>query len=172
MAITLRPRRFIPVHGLVPYNARLFLKLPLACCLGFWSLISFLQLSSGPVFAEWVAIEKKYQSPGLQTVYFDPDTIRREGNLVTLWQLTDYKSAQGNVGLGRFGLDPSRFLSTKIHKQVDCVEKSLRLLAYMEFLGHMGTGRRNDGYVDEDNWLPVEPESINQALWEVACNKE
>ena len=147
-------------------------KLPLAYFSGFWSLITLLFLSNVPTYAEWVAIEKKYQSPGLQTVYFDPDSIRREGHLVTIWQLTDYKSVQGNVGLGRFGVDPSRFVSTKTHKQFDCVEKRLRLLAYMEFLRHMGTDRRNDGYVDKDNWLPVEPESINQALWEVVCGKE
>ncbi|TKS60034.1 MAG: hypothetical protein EWM72_01719 [Nitrospira sp.] len=134
-------------------------------------LITLSLLSSGPVYAEWVAIEKEYQSPGLQTVYIDPDTIRREGNLVTIWQLTDYVWMQGNAGFGRFGLDPSRFSSTKTHKQFDCVNKRLRLLAYAEFLRHMGTGRRNDGYVDKDNWLPVEPESINQALWKVACSK-
>jgi len=172
MASTLRPHRFVPVHYLVSYNGRPFLKLPLACCLGLWSLVSFLLLSSGPVYAEWVALDKKYQSPGLQTVYFDPATIRREGDLVTIWQLTDYKWAQGNVGLGRFLMDPSRFLSTKTHKQFDCAEKQFRLLAYSEFLSHMGTGRRNNGYVDQDNWLPVEPDSINQALWEVVCNKE
>jgi hypothetical protein len=172
MAILLRPQRRVLVHYLVSYNARPFLKLPLACCLGFGSFVSFLLLSSGFVNAEWVAIEKKYQSPGLQIVYIDPATIRREGDLVTIWQLTDYKWAQGNVGLGRFGMDPSRFLSTKTHKQFDCAEKRLRLLAYSEFLRHMGTGRRNDGYVDQDNWLPVEPGSINQALWEVACKKQ
>ena len=171
MAITLRSYRFVLLHCLASYNARPFLKLPLACCLGFGALISFLLLSSGPLYAEWVAVEKKYQSPGLQTVYFDPAAIRREGDLVTIWQLTDYKWAQGNVGLGRFGLDPSRFLSTKTYKQFDCAEKRLRLLAYSEFLRHMGTGRRNNGYVDQENWLPVEPDSINQALWEVACRK-
>jgi len=147
-------------------------QLPLAYFSGFWSLITLLFLSNVPAYAEWVAIENKYQSPGLQTVYVDPDSIRREGHLVTIWQLTDYKSVQGNVGLGRFGVDPSRFVSTKTHKQFDCVEKRLRLLAYTEFLRHMGTGRRNDGYVDKDNWLPVEPESINQALWEMVCGKE
>ena len=67
-------------------------------------------------------------------MYVDPDTIRREGHLVTIWQLTDYKSVQGNVGLGRFALDPSRFLSMKIHKQFNCVDKRLRLLAYMELI--------------------------------------
>ena len=156
----------------MPFSIRPDRRLPLIYFLCFMSLIALLVLSSGPAYAEWVAIEDHYQSPGLRTVYFDPDTIRREGHLVTIWQLTDYESAQGNVGLGRFGLDPSRFLSTKTHKQFDCVEKRLRLLAYMEFFRHMGTGRRNDGYVDKDNWFPVKPESINQALWEVACGKK
>ena len=152
----------------MPFHIRLFLTLPLTFCF----LITLLVLRSEPAYAEWVAIENKYQSPGLRTVYFDPDTIHREGHLVTIWQLTDYESMQGSVGLGRFGVGPSRFVSTKTHKQFDCVEKRLRLLAYMEFLRHMGTGRRNDGYVDKGNWIPVEPDSINQALWEVACGKE
>ena len=69
-------------------------------------LITLSLLSRGPVYAEWVAIEKEYQSPGLQTVYIDPDTIRREGNLVTIWQLTDYVWMQGNAGFGRFGFGP------------------------------------------------------------------
>ncbi|MGQ0666483.1 MAG: surface-adhesin E family protein, partial [Nitrospiraceae bacterium] len=63
----------------------------------------------------------------------------------------------------------SRFLSTTTHKEFDCAQKRLRLLAHSSFLKHMGTGRRNDGYVDKDHWLPVRPETINHALWEVAC---
>ena len=51
-------------------------------------LITLLLLSHGPVYAEWVSVEKDYLVPGLQTVYVDAATIRREGNLVTLWQLT------------------------------------------------------------------------------------
>jgi hypothetical protein len=143
MPFSIRPSRRFPGQCAVTYHAGPFLKLPLTSLLGFGTLITLLVLSSVPAYAEWVAIEKQYQSPGLQTVYFDPDTIRREGHLVTIWQLTDYKSVQGNVGLGRFGVDPSRFVSTKTHKQFDCVEKRLRLLAYMELLRHMGTGRRN-----------------------------
>ena len=166
MAFTIQPYRRFPVQCLITYNAGSFLKLPLTYLLGFWLLITLLLLSSGPVFAEWVAVE---ETPGLRTVYVDLDTIRREGNLVTLWLLMDFQSMQGNVGLGRFGLDPSRFLSTKTQTQFDCAERRLRLLAYSEFLRHMGTGRRNDGYVDTGNWVPVKPDSMNQALWEVAC---
>ena len=130
-------------------------------------LATLLVLSHGPASAEWVALDEKYQSPGLQTVYIDSATIRREGHLVTLVTLTDWEWAQGSIGEG----GAHRFLSTKTHKQFDCAEKRLRLLAFTEFLGHMGTGRRNEGYVDKDNWLPVRPQSIDQALWEVACGK-
>src|SRR5882672_9084860 len=71
-------------------------KQPLAYCSGFWSLITLLILSSVPAHAEWVAVEKDYLLPGLQTVYMDPDSIRREGNMVTMWQLIDFKWGQGN----------------------------------------------------------------------------
>jgi len=172
MPLTIRPHRRFPVHCSVTYNAEPFLKLPLAYCSGFWLLITLLVLNSVPAYAEWVAVEKDYLVPGLRTVYVDPDTIRREGKLVTLWQLIDFKWMQGNAGLGRLGFGPHRFFSTKTHKQFDCAETRLRLLAFTEFSRHMGTGIAANGYVDKDNWLPVEPESINQALWEVACGKE
>ena len=166
MPLSVRLYRRFPVDCSVTYNAGPFLKLPLTYLLGFWLLLTLLFLNSVPAYAEWVAVE---ETPGLRTVYVDSDTIRREGNLVTLWLLMDFKWMQGNVGMGRFGLDPSRFLSTKTQMQFDCAEKRLRLLAYSEFLRHMGTGRRNDGYVDTGNWVPVKPDSMNQALWEDAC---
>jgi surface-adhesin protein E len=127
-------------------------------------LITVLMLSHGSVYAEWVAVEKTYHAPGLQTVYFDPDSIRREGNLSTLWQLTDFKTVQGGMG-------PDRFLSMKLQQQFDCAVKRLRLLAFTEFSGHMGTGKSAVGYVAEGNWVPIEAVSVNHALWEVACGK-
>lgn len=172
MPFAIRPSRHFPAHCSVTYNARQFVKLQLAYFSGFWSLVTLLFLSSVPAYAEWVAVEKNYLLPGLRTVYVDPDTIRREGNLVTMWQLIDFKWMQGNQGIGPLGFGPHRFLSTKTHKQFDCAETRLRLLAFTEFSGRMGTGIPADGYVDKGNWISVEPESINQALWEVACGKE
>ena len=132
---------------------------------GFWSLITLLFLSSVPAYAEWVAVERNYLSPGIQTLYVDPDTIRREGNPVTMWQLIDFKWMQGNRS-------PSRFLSTKTQKQFDCAEARTRLLRATDFWGHMGTGEPAEAYIEKGNWVRVEPDSMNQALWEVACGKE
>lgn len=140
-----------------------------SCLSNSWLLISLLLISPVPASAEWVAIERDYLSPGRQTVYVDSDTIRREGSLVTVSQLIDFKWMQGNQGLGPLGFGPHRYLSTKTHKQFDCATQRVRLLAFTEFSQPMGAGTPAHGYVDSENWLSIEPKSINQALWEVAC---
>lgn len=128
-------------------------------------LTTLLALSHGSVSAEWVTVERDYLSPGLQTLYIDPDTLHREENLVTIGLLVDFKWMQGNY------VGTPRFLSVTARKQFDCTEKRLRWLAFTEYYGHMATGLATGGYVDKNNWLPVEPDSMNQALWEVACGK-
>lgn len=141
-------------------------KPPSAYPTGFWLLIIVLFLIHVPAHSEWVAVEKDYVLPGFQALYVEPETIRREGNLVTVWQLLDFRWMQGSAR------GPTRFSSTKTHKQFDCTEKRLRLLAFTEFSHQMGNGRSTDGYVDKEKWLPVEQDSINYALWELVCGKE
>ncbi|HWV45093.1 MAG TPA: surface-adhesin E family protein [Nitrospira sp.] len=117
----------------------------------------------------WVPVDSAYQSPSREMVYYDPKTIRRDGDLVTLWQLTDYKWMQGNAPFGTFMMSPHRFFSTKTHKEFDCAHNRVRLLASSEFSQHMGTGTHSAVLVSQGSGHPVEPGSINQALWEVAC---
>lgn len=125
-----------------------------------------LALIHSPALAGWVAMDDRYQSPGLQTVYIDPNTIHSEGNLVTLSALIDWKWMQGNRS-------PNRFFSTKITKQFDCAEKQVRSLAATDFYGHMGTGEiiGGGGHTSERHWVVIEPGTINKGLWEVACGK-
>jgi hypothetical protein len=47
-------------------------------------------LSVGQAQAEWVDIGGKVEQ-GL-TVYLDPDTVHRSGDVVTLWAVFDYKT--------------------------------------------------------------------------------
>lgn len=126
-------------------------------------LIALLTLNPTAVFAEWVMIERDYFSPGLQTVYMDPGNLQREGNLVTIWQLIDYKWMQGNY------VGTPRFLSTTARKQFDCGARRVRLLSFTEYYGHMATGVAAMGYVSTDQWQTVESRTLNQALWELTC---
>lgn len=84
MPFSIQPHRRSPVQCSVRYHVGQFFTQPLVYSSGACALITLLLLSVGPVYAEWVAIEDHYQSPGLQTVYFDPDTIHRNGHLVAI----------------------------------------------------------------------------------------
>ncbi len=127
-------------------------------------LIILLMLSYGPVYAEWVEVKNNYL-PGKQTVYVDPDTIRREGNLVTMWELTDYKSAQ------TFDAD-TRYLSVMSQREYDCAEERWRMHALAFFSGQMGNGKKVHGRSYESMWAPVYPGSIGRRAWEVACDTQ
>lgn len=116
-------------------------------------------------------MSEEYQTPDLHTVYVDVDALVREGDGVVIRQLTDYRLMQGNTGFGRFGLGPHRFFSTVTKKEVHCVEKRVRLLAFTEFSHHLGTGRSADGYVDSSQWFPIEPAGINEGLWKIVCGQ-
>jgi hypothetical protein len=65
MPDVLRPSRRLPLPCSVTYPTGSFRTLPLAYLSGFWSLITLLFLSSVPAYAEWMAVEKDYLSPGL-----------------------------------------------------------------------------------------------------------
>ena len=164
MPFTIRSYRRFPVPYSVTCNAGPCLKLLLAYSWGFWLLITLLVLSSGSVHAEWVAVEKNNELAGIMTVYVDPDTIRRKGNLVTMWQLYDFKAIQTVAG--------DSLLSIKRYNEYDCTEERTRMLAYTWFSGNMGSGKVVYSTPNEQQWEPVIPRSINRTLWKVACSKK
>ena len=133
---------------------------------GLCLLVASLGMLYGVAWAEWVAIDARFQSHPLQTAYIDPSTIRREGNLVVLSAVIDWKAMQG-------GRTPTRFYSTKMTKQFDCAEKKVRTLAATDYDHHMGTGEVIGGGVpaSEGHWVACEPGTLNQGLWEAACGK-
>lgn len=136
------------------------------CRLRCYLVITFLMQYVGPVSAAWVALEDQYQSHPLQTRYIDPDTLHREGSVVTISALIDWKAMQG-------GRTPTRFYSTKLTKQFDCGGKRVRTLTATDYYGHMGTGEVIGGGIpaNESQWTAIPPDSLNQGLWEAACRK-
>jgi len=61
-------------------------------------LISLFLLSAAPAYAEWVEVDGNDQA-GVN-VYAKPDTIRRKAEMVTMWILFDFKTAQTTNGGG------------------------------------------------------------------------
>lgn len=113
------------------------------------------------MYAEWMSITKTEEGT---TVYADPDTIRRKGNLVKMWDLHDFKTVQTAAG--------GSYLSSKAQNEYDYTEERFRVLVLSNFSGNMGTSILV--YIDQDEkkWMPVPPHSVVQHLWAVACGKK
>ena len=125
-------------------------------------LITLLLLSSGPAYAEWVKVSERDDAG--KTVYVDQATIRRNSNLVRMWQFYDYKTVQTVGG--------NRFLTAKEQWEFDCAEERSRVVARKEFSGNMGSGTMVFTNSQVGKWLPVMPDSIGRTVWEAACGKK
>ena len=126
-------------------------------------LILLLLLVSTSVFAEWTAVDRN--AAGI-TTYADFGTIKRKGNKVKMWSLLDYKTVQKGVG-------DYRYLSVMTRDEYDCEEETILLLDFYRYSGNM---REGDIVYSAPN-IKVEarsvaPESIDEALFKIACGKK
>jgi Surface-adhesin protein E len=108
--------------------------------------------------AEWVEIAS---NPTL-TAYVDRTTIRKAGDSVRMWDLTDYKAVKVSVS-------GKNYLSSKIEAEYDCKAWQFRILTFSDHSGHMGAGEVVYRDPDPCRWQPVFPSTISEALWNIAC---
>lgn len=140
-----------------------FFKMPRVSASACAALITILELSSVSALPEWVSIGYS-ENLGGYTVYVDQTTIRRKGNLVKVWVLTDYATLQTLADLS--------FLSSKAHNEFDCVGKQQHELAVTWFSDHMGQGNEVWSSSNDTDWRPVASGSVGQGVWKFACGCE
>jgi hypothetical protein len=124
-------------------------------------LMLLLVVVSKNTMAEWVNI---YSDENF-AIYTDPSTINKNGTIVKMWSLYDYKVAQVLPKI-----PPA--LSETSQKEYDCAEKKYRqlyLTIHAENMGKGTTVRNND---EVGNWSPFQPDSLNEMEWKIACGKK
>jgi hypothetical protein len=124
-------------------------------------LIMVLLMTAIAVRAEWTRVGENDDS----IQYVNRATIRRNGNLVKMWNLVDFKTVKKSA----LGVS---YLSQKTQKEYNCKEEKHLFLAFSWFDGKMGDGNvvlRNGNVRDE--WEPIQPESAGEVLWKIACGK-
>jgi len=97
--------------------------------------------------------------------YANPSTIRRNGALVKMWDITDFKKAQ----VGNKSVKP--YKSTKGQNEYDCEEERLRSLSSSWHSENMGRGNVVFSIHEPLEWVAVSPDSRGRRLWSVACGK-
>ena len=118
-----------------------------------------LLLTATAAMAEWTQVGESDDN----FAYVDMSTIRRNGNLVKIWQLLDYKTVQTDAG------DP--YLSNKSQWEYDCKEEIYRFLAFSHHRGQMGGGGVSLSDGSPSPSFPVSPNSLGQTIWKLACGK-
>jgi hypothetical protein len=127
-------------------------------------ILMLLALSAAPAYGEWVMVNTNVEAG--QTVYFDPDTIHRKGNLVQMWALYDHKMAQSTAG--------DTFLSRKVQNEYDCVQEMRRMVSVTEFSGNMASGKvvhMTSSLFSTPKWIPARA-GLGERLLKVACGQK
>ena len=145
MSFTMCPVRRVQVQNSVAYSAGRVLTRPPRQCWGFWLVLPLLVLSSGPAYAAWVFVSGDDEAE--MAVYVDPDTIRRHGDLVKRWHLSDRKT------VGGYG-------SIKAQREYDCAHQFNKVGtdAVRHENQRISTDNRNNGCLQR-------PEDISPAVF-------
>lgn len=113
--------------------------------------------------AEWVKLASAGE--GEVTVYVDPTTIKREGNVVEFSALFDYATVRTLSG--------APFQSATMQDEIDCAGKQSRTLAVSSHSEPMAGGHivstATGGYVP---WTPIAPQSIVAAIFKFVCKEQ
>lgn len=112
--------------------------------------------------AEWTKIGESNDKGGY-TAYADLASIYKAGNKAKMWVFFDYKIEQKVSGV--------IYLSEKIRRDYDCEEEHMRTLAYSLFSWNMERGKVVRKYNQPQKWEVVQPESMDETEWKVACGK-
>lgn len=125
-------------------------------------LTVLLAVLAGNAMAEWTVIE----TTSTKTSYVDRDTIRRSGNIVKMWTLTDYVQPKS------FSTTKS-FSSTVGYEEFDCAELRSRTLQSVAYQGHMKEGAVIHSPSDTPwDWNYVVPGSVGELTLKDACAKK
>jgi hypothetical protein len=97
--------------------------------------------------------------------YADPSTIRREGDLVKMWSMFDYKNLQPGPG-------GKPYLSTRRHFEYDCKQRRARALGASVHAVKAGNGEALIATDARLGWSKVAPDSADDFLLKFACRTE
>jgi hypothetical protein len=131
-------------------------------------LIMLLAVVSGSAFAaKWIKPEEWVKLELISdhfVVYADPTSIIRSGNKAQMRSLIDHKTPLSRAG--------KTFMSLKAQHEFNCAGAQVRMLFTSVHSENMGKGERVATDYKIENWEPVQPLSISEALWKIACGKK
>ena len=122
-------------------------------------LVSLLILIALPAWASWEFVVET--ESGTQ-VFLDFQTVRREGNRVKVWQLTNYPKPQNTPS----GLE---IFSLRTRYEFDCKDETSRMLAITAFPEQYARGKELGHEGESNKWEHIAPRSTHSEILKKVC---
>ena len=122
-----------------------------------------LTVTSTSALAEWTYLTKDMNKN--YDIYVDKSEIRKNGNIVKMWDMSDYKSTQKTS-------DGSSYLSIRSLSKYDCKEVRFEILDIAFYSGGMLEGEIVSYAKYEYGWQEIPPDTFVKTLWKAACGKK
>jgi len=118
------------------------------------TLLVPLLLGTGSAWAEWVWVAES------DTVdkYIDPSTIRKDGNLVKVWEVNALKKRHKDGEL-----------SSRVRVEYDCKQERFKFLSFSFHSGAMASGTTLKSEIGSGRWEDVPPESLGETVLKIVC---
>ena len=116
-----------------------------------------LTLATSPAWAKWVIIDETTHV----TQYFDPATVRINGNLRRIWILQNLKVRNSDGEL-----------STRMLAEYDCKAVRSKVISLSTHSGSMASGKTILSGNEPVDWSGIPPGSVEEDIFKVACGKE
>lgn len=122
-------------------------------------LLALLMLIASPAWADWEFVVET--ESGTQ-VFIDFQTVRKEGNRVKVWQLTNYSKLEFTPsGLG--------VVSLRTRFEIDCKEETFLILAIAAFSEKNAGGKMLGEEGESNKWVHIVPRSTQSAVSNKVC---
>ena len=122
--------------------------------------VVLLVMVSNAASANWV----KIASNDVATVYANPASIRKVGNVVKMWVLYDLLKPDSRHG--------QNYGSMRSNDSYDCVADKTQQLHTLFYAGNMGGGNVIPAkHTGNYPWKPVVQDTLAEAVWKFACKK-
>ena len=92
--------------------------------------------------------------------YFDPDTIRKDGNMRQVWEITDLNTR-----------DKDGEMSVQMRVEYDCKQERFRFIAFSKHSENMAAGKTLKSITKEGPWGAIPPNSASQLMLIHVCSK-
>lgn len=115
-----------------------------------------LMLLAGSAWAEWVI----FGATDTATHYFDPATIRKDGNMRRVWQLQELNKRHKDGEMSR-----------RIRQEYDCKQERYKILGQTEHSEPMAGGEVLTNFGEMKTWVEIAPDTMSEKILKIVCAK-